>query len=448
MTLSTRNLVRLLSFTMAIVLLALGFTLKSRSEARAWRGMLEITYARSLGELSANLTNIAADLEKERYIGTSAQLSKLSARIWRESGSAKSALSSLPMSTLHLDNAYRFLSQAGDYCMALSKKALAGTLPTQEDREAADALRTYAAELRDYVDAVQRQTHLGQIALTAPLSSGDDTEGTQVSGVAAGFADLEQTVTGYPTLIYDGPFSDHLLTRTPRMTQNARSVSPNEAAEIAAKAASLGAEELIRQDDENSAMASYVFGARQMTVGVTKAGGYVSYLINARPVGDTRLREDAIFTRSEQFLASQGLTSMHATYYETVDGVCIINYAATKNDIVLYTDLVKVGVALDDGGIIFYDARGYLVNHYDRTFDSPSLTVEQASASVSKDLEIDTRRLALIPTDGQNEVLTYEFQAVAKDDPEQRVLVYVNAQNGMEENILLMLKTPEGTLTK
>lgn len=443
LTISVRNLARILSFALAGVLVAFGFSLESRAEARRWRLILESGYARSLGELSANLTNIATDLEKCRYIGTPSQLAHLSARVWKESGSAKGALGSLPTGELHLDTAYRFLSQAGDYAMALSKDVLAGGELSDQDRANGEALLQTAVSLRDYVDDTIWKYRSGQLS-SRQIMAGD----AGAAAVSAGFENLEDTVTGYPTLIYDGPFSDHLLNRTPAMLQGIRPVSELAAAKAAATAAALAPEELRRQDDENSAMPSYIFCARELCVGVTKAGGYVSYLIDGREIGDERLRQDAIFQRAEQFLSSLGLEGMRATYYEKADNICTINYAATQDDAILYTDLVKVGVALDDGSIVYYDARGYLMNHRQRELEQPALTAKDASASISPMLNITSSRLAVIPTPGQNEVLTYEFSATAKDDPAQQVLVYVNASTGAEENILLLIRTPGGTLTK
>ena len=81
--------------------------------------------------------------------------------------------------------------------------------------------------------------------------------------------------------------------------------------------------------------------------------------------------------------------------------------------------------------------------------DDPAITAEQALQSVNPSLTVLSERLALIPTSGQNEVLTYEFQARAGEDADaQKVLVYINASTGAEEQILLLLETPEGTLTK
>ena len=162
------------------------------------------------------------------------------------------------------------------------------------------------------------------------------------------------------------------------------------------------------------------------------------------------MSDESILRFAETYLKSLGFENMRATYFETADGICTINYAAVQDDVILYTDLIKVGVALDDGSIVFYDARGYISNHHARALPAPQLTAEQAQQSVNQSLRILSSRLALIPTSGQNEVLTWEFQAQTTDnDDEQprRLLVYVNAVNGAEEQILILVETPEGTLT-
>ena len=130
------------------------------------------------------------------------------------------------------------------------------------------------------------------------------------------------------------------------------------------------------------------------------------------------------FENAGRYLERMGLQNLRATYYETIDGVCTINYAAMNGD----------------------DARGYINNHYDRAITPPALTAEQAQASVNPDLAVLSNRLALIPTSGKGEVLTYEFLTTAPDG--EKLLIYVNAQNGAEEQILLLLETPYGTLTK
>ena len=74
------------------------------------------------------------------------------------------------------------------------------------------------------------------------------------------------------------------------------------------------------------------------------------------------------------------------------------------------------------------------------------LTAQEASANISPYLTPDEGRLALIPTAGLNEVLTYEYLCQAENGEE--VLVYLNADTGMEEQILILLRSDNGVLTR
>lgn len=439
--LSRRNLVRTISYGAAALLLCTGLAVQQKFMADDYRRQLENAYTRSLGELSSYLTNISVDLDKGQYIGTPNQLSVLSARIWKESGGAKSALSALPINDLNMENTYKFLSQVGDYAMNLSKKVASGGVLTEDETKNAELLRQYASKLRIYIDDVQQQIIDNRIKVSA-LRTGSNEQ----SWTSDGFQDLEQTMTGYPTLIYDGPFSDHLLTQKPRLTRGLPTVSAEDAQAAAANAAKVMKNELTRADDENSNMPSYTFNGKNLAVGVTKSGGLITYMINSREVGEQRINQDSMFGFANRYLDSLGIYDMRPTYYEIADGICTINYASVQDDIILYTDLVKVGVALDDGGIVFFDSRGYIGNHRERTIQPPTITAEDAAKSVNPNLSIVNSKVALIPTSGKNEVLTYEF--LTESDKEQQILVYINAYTGAEEEILLLVKTPSGILTK
>ena len=52
--------------------------------------------------------------------------------------------------------------------------------------------------------------------------------------------------------------------------------------------------------------------------------------------------------------------------------------------------------------------------------------------------------MAIIPKDNKTEVLTYEFKGTVD---EREFIVYINAETGREEDILIVLNTPNGILT-
>lgn len=451
MHITKRTVIRYISFSAAAVFLTGGLWLKSRQEAKYYKMQLENGYVRSLRDLSSHLTTISNDLDKGQYINSPAQYSQMSARIYKASGSAKSALSVLPVTELQMDNTYRFLSQVGDYSMAISKKMTNGEELSAEELDNAKALREYATKLRQQVDSIGMLLESGQISAAnldkASGEGGDATGGSDsFAGMAGSFESLEQTMTGYPTLIYDGPFSDRILTQKPRLLEGAPEVSVEEAHKSAVRSTGFDPSMLKKSDDENSVMPSYIFRGQDVSTGVTKAGGYVTYMINARPIKEPQINKADAFRAAQKYLDFLDIRDMYATYYEISDGVCTINYAAMQNGVVLYTDLIKVGVALDQGDVVFFDARGYISNHFQRKSLEASITKEQAQESLHSNLAVQAGKLALIPTSGKQEVLTYEFLCTTEEG--QKLLVYVNAHTGNEEQILILIETGQGTLTR
>ena len=70
---------------------------------------------------------------------------------------------------------------------------------------------------------------------------------------------------------------------------------------------------------------------------------------------------------------------------------------------------------------------------------------EKAKEGLNKNLEIISENLAIIPTEWKTEVLCWEFKGKVNDTD---FLVYINAENGKEEDILVITNTPNGTLTQ
>ena len=64
--------------------------------------------------------------------------------------------------------------------------------------------------------------------------------------------------------------------------------------------------------------------------------------------------------------------------------------------------------------------------------------------NLNKNLQINYEGLAIIPTKYQTEIFCYEFKGKVDD---KEFLVYINAENGREEDILIITNTPNGILT-
>lgn len=438
-----RGFVRLMSFAGAAAIVLAAGTALSYSKARDYRLLLESGYAQSLTGLASNLSGISAALSKGMYASTPLQISGLAAQLWRDSSAAKTSLAALPVGELHLDNTNRFLTQIGDYAMALSRKAVGGTEVSTQEREQFAAMCEYGRALSEQLYTMEQSIIGGQISMESirkEIESRKD--GAEPGAEVGAFEAMESAFAEYEVLEYDGPFSDHILTRQPKMLENAQNVTGDEAKRTAAKAAEVEYQTLEDGAIENSTMPAYTFSGENCWINVTRQGGFVSYLIKSRMPGEATLDSESALRAASDYLARMGLSQLTPTYYQVGDGVCTVNFAHTQGDTVVYPDLIKVEVAMDNGEILAYDARGYLANHYERTLEPPKLTPDEAKAVVGGMLTVHSTRLAVIPTPGQYEAYCYELSATAQSG--DQVLVYVNTQTGAEEQILLLTQDDSG----
>ncbi len=95
-----------------------------------------------------------------------------------------------------------------------------------------------------------------------------------------------------------------------------------------------------------------------------------------------------------------------------------------------------------DGAVCGDEAFGYMMAHREDRDTRTAISMEEAEKSVSKRLTVTGRGVAVIPTDGKNEVLCYEFVTETPDG--RHILVYVNANTGVEEMLQILIETEQG----
>ncbi len=415
----------MMTFIAAAFLVLAGTTISGYVEAARLRRDLQYTYDRALGDLNDCVSSMQVTLEKSLYANTPTQQNGLAARVMREASLAKGALAVLPVSDGSLFEASRFITQAGDFAMSLSARISAGGTITEEEYASLQQLSEYASRLQE------------------SLRNADPDFS---SGSSDNFKDTSDEFADYPTLIYDGPFSDHIAQRQPVFLEGEEELPQGNAQKCAADFLGVPQDELSHDGDTAGNLATYNFSRGTQRITVSRLGGHVVSLIDAREAGEQTLDEEQAKAAAAAFLESRGMTDMKESYYVVSDGVCTINYAYEQDGVICYPDLVKVSVALDNGGVVEYNASGFLMNHTDRDLSQVALTADEARESVSPYLTPDEGRLALIPTAGLNEVLTYEFHCEGQNG--EQVLVYINAETGYEEQILILLQTDNGVLTR
>jgi germination protein YpeB len=142
-------------------------------------------------------------------------------------------------------------------------------------------------------------------------------------------------------------------------------------------------------------------------------------------------------------LDEKGYGDSAPSYAQFYNGMAIINLAPVEKDVVLYPDLIKVWIDISSGKVVGMDATNYLMSHKTRPLTEPKLDVKAAQENIPASLMVSSTRLALIPLDSNEEKLCWEFtgKIEARD-----YIIYVNAESGLEEDILMIQHTNDGTL--
>lgn len=182
-----------------------------------------------------------------------------------------------------------------------------------------------------------------------------------------------------------------------------------------------------------------------LTISISQIGGHIVNMNYNRNIEAEVISMEDANQIGLEFLNSRGITNMKETYYLKESGIVTINYAYDQNGVIVYPDLIKLKIALDNGEVLGIETTGYLNNHTQRNLPEAKISIEEAKANLNKNLEITSEGLAIIPTEWQTEIYCYEFKGKIEDTD---FLVYINVETGREENVLVIIDTPNGILTQ
>lgn len=443
MKLGRRAMIRLVSLTAAAIAALSARNIILMRENRNKDILISNGYVRALEDLSAAADNISSTLEKQLYASTPEQQSKLADKLFNEASSAKSAMLQLPVQELSLENTYKFLSQVGNYAQSIAKKSAGGEEISDDEYNNLKSLRKYAETLSSDLWSLEKSVSSGEINIS-DISNNDNTNYAEVT---EGFTEFEESFESYPRLIYDGPFSDHIMEKEPQMLKDKNKVSKSKALERASMTLNVSANDLTNVTERGGDLPAWIFSDSEngVSCAVTKQGGMVSYFIKSRQPENVSLSMKEAVKNAEEYIANSSYDNMKVTYYEKQDNVVTVNFAYCIDGITCYTDLIKVSVALDNGEILGFEASGYIVNHQKRAFPDEEFSIRDCREKLSPMLKCIGENRALIPSDGGSEVYCYEYKCTSEDG--RNVLVYFNAQTGVEEQILILLENESGTLT-
>ena len=146
---------------------------------------------------------------------------------------------------------------------------------------------------------------------------------------------------------------------------------------------------------------------------------------------------------AESFAEKLGLENMKCVWSAASKEVSYINLAPVIDDIIMYPDLIKVKVDLNNNSLVGWEATSYAYNHTQRDDLIPQLSEDEAKKLVSSNLVIESQKLCVIPLDYVGETLAYEFSGKYNDF---NYYLYIDADTGNQVRILKVVQTDEGEL--
>lgn len=435
----------LLSVILLIVIAILGYNLYEQKNKYAT--ITENDYNKAFYEVVDYVQNVKTYLAKTMVSKTAEHGAEMLTHVWRESNLAQSYLGMLPIESQELENTEKFLNQISEFSYSLSRKTIEGNELSDDDMSKIKELYNYSNDLSNTLNEMSDELNNGTLKWADLVKNTESSKITEVSG----FDVVEDNFHEFTGLIYDGAFSEHI-------TSSEKKGLTGE--DIDEETAKQKAEEFIGKDKiketksngyvENGDIPVYRFEIttneeQNIGISISKKGGHVVFLNYNRNVTEEKISPEEAVQKGKEYLNNKGFPNMQETYYLKENGFITVNYAYKQNNVVIYPDLIKVKIALDNGEIIGLESTGYLNNHYERNISKNLISIEDAKKQLTNNIEIKSEGLAIIPTEWNTEILCYEFKGKVEDID---FIAYINAETGEEEDILIITNTPNGTLTE
>ena len=445
-----RTTVRLITFLTAALVAAGVFAVRNTRRANALDLYARASTERAFDELVTSVSELSNALDKSQYLSDPALAGALCTQIFGRAMTAQMAMSALPYASQQLEQTAGFVAKVGDYAGALARSlGRNGGYSAQQLKDLRGLAET-AGVMKLNLQDMQSRVAAGQLSIGGVYEDMESAEGGEDQPPLAGqtFQTIEQEFPELPTLIYDGPFSESMSSKKPLYLRGMEQTDQDGALQAAAKFLDTDPKQLQCTGDCAGDVPCWIcegyLNGAQYSVYVTKQGGQIWSVIGARAIGRQTYSVRQALARAEEMVDRWGVKDLEESYHTVSGGVLLVNFHHSQEGVRCYPDLIKVGVALDNGALISYDAQGYISAHTDRDIPAAAVSEEQARTKISGSLRVEGHELAIIPSAGGEERLCHEF--VCRNGEGERYVLYVNALTGDEEQILILLEDETGTL--
>ena len=418
----------------------IGFAITD-SKAMEYKSDLENVYQSNFYSLLDNVNNLETKMTKILNSSSSAYQRKTLLEVSKNASEAEIAVASLPFSQSDIDETVKMVNQISGYTSTLAETLANGGSLTQDDMATLEDIEQSVMSLKTQLNEFANKIRDNYSIIDASMDID-----TNSNAFSRSLASLKDNDVEYPTMIYDGPFSDSVVNSKVKGLSGEK-VTKSEAKENVAKFFKTAAT-IESSGETKGRFETYNFTVKNaddemLFVQVTKIGGHILTISGAGQNGKGSIDMEEAKNIALDFATQNGIENASVVWSDSIGSDVYLNIAPQSQNIVLYPDLVKVKVNMASGTIVGYDATSYFTNHVDRVLDKGSLSFAQAQEKLPKKFKLISSRYALTPLDYNREVVCIELQA---HDEGNTYYFYYNVENGIMENVLKVIETDNGNL--
>lgn len=415
--------------------------LSNLSKSQQMSSSIESVYQRNFYDLVDNVNNAEIKLSKVLASNKDSYCKKMLNEISKNANSASYNLSNLPISLGGIDETKKFINQVGGYASSLSEKLERGQSLTSAEMDTIEDIYDSMSELKDNLaDFNEKVLKDGyNIFKNGNLIQGD------VNNFTKKIQGIKSSNVEYPTMIYDGPFSDSEYNKEIKGLPK-ELVSVEYAKNTIKKIYQNIEDKDIKYNSESKGkFNTFNFEVNlneiNLYVQVTKNGGKI---LTVSGYGDSAQKNISLvnaISKAKDVANKETNVTFDCVWSDIVGNDAYINLAPVEMGVILYPDLIKVKVDLGTGEIIGYSSSSFYTNHTSRKIGVATFDKFEADKKIPTGYKVEMSRLCLAPLDFGAEKLCYEYKCLKNDII---YYIYINAQDGTTENILRVVETSDG----
>src|SRR6478736_2378521 len=397
--------------TILIVLLAIGVVgvgywgYSEHQEKDAVLLQAENTYQRAFHDLSYQL-----DLLNDKIGGTLAmssrdQLSPALAEVWRLTSEAHNNVGQLPLSLLPFNKTEEFLSDVGDFTYKVAVRDLSKSPLTDKEYKTLNSLYDQSGEIQNEMRQVQHlviDNNLRWMDVEVALATKEKNAFHQLKGREVSEDVAKQVARSFLNL--KGNEQIHIVK--------------------SGKDADYEVYSLTITDPKTK---------QETYMDITQKGGYPLWVLEDRDIKKQNISLNDAMNKATKFLKDhrfESLVMAESAQYDNMGDFTFVQQ--TESGVRIYPDSVKMKISLEDGSVIGFSAKDFLLKHRTRDIPKPKISKEQAKTKLNSNVKVMEERLAIITNDLNEEVLCYEFLGTIKNDTYR---IFINADTGFEEKV-------------